>query len=495
MDVYSNFVYWVQMTVSDDIFQLIKSLSQTEKTYFKKFAQLHVLHEENVYLRLFEAVDAQEKYDEKLLTQIFSKGKSVSQFSVLKNYLYNLILKSLRNYHAEDTVRAELRQQLQNTSLLYERGLQPQAEKLLRRCRKTAEQCELFRELIEISALEQVILLFGKSYDASTIKTMNTVLDERALVLQKMQNTYDYDRLEYNLTHLFQSGTKINLVKAEKLMKSELLTNEKQALCVVSLLKFHHIHSTYSYYNRKLTECIFHLQKELQILEAHPEIMQLRMQDYVLLTNNVLLLLLEENDYKKFDIRLTQFRKQLEQQNISVRLWEQAVLHNWIIEMQRHFYQFDYTKFCTVTNELHKTMKQHKAELRLNDRLVFLDLQTRAAFRAKKFNDALVHSVGLLNHPEAPKKFQQYNYARFFNLLIHFELGNFDLLDYQIQSFQRQVMKEERSNSMFNSIIPFLKKFPSAIDKKQRQALVERVAKETSESAYYDFKEWIISKK
>ncbi|MBL7778824.1 MAG: hypothetical protein JNK66_11100 [Chitinophagales bacterium] len=482
------------MTVSEDIFQLIKSLSQTEKTYFKKFAQLHVLHEENVYLRLFDAIDAQEKYDEKLLTEIFSKGKSASQFSVLKNYLYSLILKSLRNYHAEDTVRAELRQQLQNTSLLFERGLHTQAEKLLRRCRKTAEQCELFRELIEISALEQVILLFGKSYDASTIKTMNAVLDERTLLLQKMQNTYDYDRLEYNLTHLFQSGNKTDLVKAGKLMKNELLKNEKQALCVVSRLKFHHIHSTYSYYSRKPKECIVHLQKELQILETHPEIMQLRMQDYVLLTNNVLLLLLEMNDYKKFDTRLTQFRKQLAQQTISVRLWEQAVLHNWIIEMQWHYHVFDYPKFCAVAYELQKTMKQHKAELKLNDRLVFLDLQTRAAFRAKKFNEALSHSVELLNHSEAPRKFQQYNSARFFNLLIHFELGNYDLLDYQIQSFNRQVMKAEKSNALYNAIIPFLKKYPSTIDKKQRQALVEKTAKEVSESGYYDFKEWISSK-
>ncbi|MCW5908077.1 MAG: hypothetical protein KIS94_09480 [Chitinophagales bacterium] len=482
------------MTTSDDIFQLVKSLSQTEKTYFKKFAQLHVLGEENVYLRLFDAIDAQERYNEKLLTEIFSKGKSSSQFSVLKNYLYNLVLKSLRNYHADVTVRAELRQQLQNASLLFERGLHSQAEKLLRRCRKTAEQCELFRELIEISGLEQAMLLFGKSYDASTIKVMNAMLDERIMVLQKMQNTYDYDRLEYNLTHSLQSGSKASLNEAGKLMKSDLMKSEKRALCVVSLLKFHHIHSTFYYYTHKRKECVVHLQKEIEILEAHPEIMQLRLQDYVLLTNNVLLLMLELGEYKKFDVRLAQFRKRIAQQTISVRLWEQAVIHNWIIEMQRHYYEFNYAKFTSVEQDLRRQLKQHKAELNLNDKFVFLDLLTRAAFRAKKYSAALSHSVELLNHADAPKKFQQYNNARFLNLLIHFELQNYDLLEYQIQSFQRQVMKEEKSNELYNAIIPFLKKHPSTIDKKQKQLLMEKTTKEVPESGYFNFKEWMKGK-
>lgn len=482
------------MTMSDDLFRLIQSLSQTEKTYFKKFAQLHVLGEENVYLRLFDAIDAQEKYNEKLLIEIFSKGKSASQFSVLKNYLYNLILKSLRNYHADATVRAELRQQLQNVTLLFEKGLHRQAEKLLRRCRKTAETCELFREMIEISALEQTILLFGKSYDASTIKAVNTILDERAMVLKKMQNTYDYDRLEYNLTHRLQSVNKSGFRAAGKLMKNELLKSKKQALCVVSLLKFHHIHSTYLYYTRQRKACIVHLQKEIEILEAHPEIMQLRLQDYVLLTNNLLLLMLELGDYKKFDMRLVQFRKQIAQQSISVRLWGQAVIHNWIIEMQRHYYVFDYAKFTAATDALKKQLKQHKAELNLNDRFVFLDLLTRAAFRAKKYNDALTYSVELLNHPDAPKKFQQYYHARLLNLLIHCEMENFDLLDYQIQSFQRQIIKSAPSNTLFKVLISFLKKYPALTDKKQKNLLIEKTIKKIPESSYFDFGEWLMKK-
>lgn len=482
------------MTVSDDLFQLIKSLNKNEKTYFKKFAQLHVLGEENNYILLFDAVDEQQKYDEKKLAEKFSKGKSASQFSVLKNYLYNLILKSLRNFHAEVTVRAELRQQLQNTSILFERGLHGQAQKLLRRCRKTAEENELFRELIEISGLEQVVLLFGKSYDDHTIKTLNGILDERKLILEKMQNSYDYDRIEYNLSHCLQF-TKTGSGEAAKQMKHELLKNEKKALCVISRLKFHHIHATYFYYTTKRKECLAHMVKEVEILEAHPGMMLLRLQDYVLLNNNILLLLREQNDLKKFDQRLQQFREKIAGYTISTRLWEQAMAQSYLVEMQRHYFDFNYSKILSVSAELEKQLKANKASLKLNDLFVYLDLLCRASFLAKKFNTALEYSIQLLNHVEVPQKFSQYHQARLFNLLIHFELGNFDLLDYQIQSFQRQIMKVDKNNAVYNVLIPFLKKYPSATGKKQKQLLVSKLVKEIPDGdSYFNFSSWAKAK-
>lgn len=96
-----------------------------------------------------------------------------------------------------------------------------------------------------------------------------------------MQNTYDYDRLEYNLSHHLQFKTKSSLSEAAKLMKHELLKSEKTALCVISKLKFHHIHATYFYYTTLPKECVAHMEKEVEILEAHPSIMQLRLQDYI----------------------------------------------------------------------------------------------------------------------------------------------------------------------------------------------------------------------
>lgn len=100
------------------------------------------------------------------------------------------------------------------------------------------------------------------------------------------------------------------------------------------------------------------------------------------------------------------------------------------MEMERWYVDFDYNKILSVSENLKQKLKNNKAELNLTDQFVFSDLLARSAFRAKKYSDALSYSVELLNHPEVLKKFQNYNCAHLFNLLIYFELGNFDLLDY-----------------------------------------------------------------
>ena len=46
---------------SNDLFQLIQSLSRTEKAYFKKYTSLHVIGERNNYVKLFNAIEKQKE--------------------------------------------------------------------------------------------------------------------------------------------------------------------------------------------------------------------------------------------------------------------------------------------------------------------------------------------------------------------------------------------------------------------------------------------------
>ncbi len=50
--------------VSNQLFQLIKSLNKSEKRYFNLYASRHTIGEKNNYVILFEAIDKQIEYDE-----------------------------------------------------------------------------------------------------------------------------------------------------------------------------------------------------------------------------------------------------------------------------------------------------------------------------------------------------------------------------------------------------------------------------------------------
>ena len=79
---------------SSDLFDLIKSLKQSEKRYFKIFSERHVIGEKNNYVMLFDAIDNMAEYDELALIKSNPFLKE-SLLSDQKYHLYGLILKSL----------------------------------------------------------------------------------------------------------------------------------------------------------------------------------------------------------------------------------------------------------------------------------------------------------------------------------------------------------------------------------------------------------------
>src|SRR5574343_228621 len=111
------------MKPSDELFLLIKSLKQTEKRYFKIYASKHVIGDKNNYVRLFEVIDKQNEFDEEKIKKVFTGSNFIKQLHVAKNYLYKLILKSLRNYHSEISPDAELKNMLMDVEILYEKAL------------------------------------------------------------------------------------------------------------------------------------------------------------------------------------------------------------------------------------------------------------------------------------------------------------------------------------------------------------------------------------
>ncbi len=133
------------MKVSDDLFQLIKSLDKNERRYFRLFASLQTGSKQ--YMKLFEAIDAQRSYSEEEIRQRFADEQFVRQLAVAKNYLYNLILKCLGLYHSGNG--QALDRMLQHADLLRRRALYRQALKIVTRGEQLAEESgELERLLI-----------------------------------------------------------------------------------------------------------------------------------------------------------------------------------------------------------------------------------------------------------------------------------------------------------------------------------------------------------
>src|SRR5688572_15097042 len=107
------------MNKKGSLFSLVKSLSKTEKRYFRIFAGMS--GRDVNYLQLFDVIERQEQYDEEAVRAKFKGEKFVNQLHVAKIYLTELIMKALRNYHAGSSIEFTILDLLKDAELLFNR--------------------------------------------------------------------------------------------------------------------------------------------------------------------------------------------------------------------------------------------------------------------------------------------------------------------------------------------------------------------------------------
>ncbi|HHG84428.1 MAG TPA: hypothetical protein ENJ82_06750, partial [Bacteroidetes bacterium] len=178
------------MRRTDGLFQLIKALNRTDKRNFKLLTQL--TSGTKNYIRLFDAIDRQDLYDEKKIIRQFKSDAMVKQFSVTKNYLYHNILKSL-SYFEKGTF-AELSTVIVQVQSLLDKNLLPHAKKLLKKAKVLASQQESFQQMVELLEMERQLLLEEQSFKHYKERIEEIHAEER-LFREKAQNLLAYRHL------------------------------------------------------------------------------------------------------------------------------------------------------------------------------------------------------------------------------------------------------------------------------------------------------------
>ncbi len=140
------------MKSKDDLFLLIRSLSKSEKRYFKLRSSAQ--SGEKNYLKLFNALDKQSEYDEAKILKKFKGERFVKSLHVTKKYLHNLILRTLRDFHEKHDIEGELAGLLFNARILESKGLYAQCRKVLNVVHKKARKYDLKAVLIDVLQLK-----------------------------------------------------------------------------------------------------------------------------------------------------------------------------------------------------------------------------------------------------------------------------------------------------------------------------------------------------
>ncbi|MCC7331238.1 MAG: hypothetical protein IT232_01410 [Flavobacteriales bacterium] len=495
------------MKPSTELFQLIKSLTKSEKRYFKLSSTLQ--SGEKNYIKLFEAIENQLIYDEEAIKSLFKKETFIKHLPSEKNHLYNLILKSLRNFYTDNSADAILQELLRNIELLYNKALYKECIKNINKAKSIAYNYEKYYFLLDIINWEKRIIEDGNQPEKYEFGVTNLVKEESDCI-DKLRNIAEYHLLYSQINSLMRKSGYSRNPEEEELVKKvanhELIAKKNTASSLKSATACYSIKAMCYIANDDYKSAYEHLEKVIRTLESNSFIMKELPKRYIKALNSMIYAHLNQNDIKNclfYIDKLKSLNGEPGFDSTDIQLELFSLPYN--AELLACCYSDDYKRAIDkLIPEIIKGIDFYGEKLSTETILLLYYNISRVYFEAGEYKLALKYNNLIINTNESILRQDIITFAKIVNLMIHYELGNFDLLEYTIKSTKRFVNKNQR-NFQFETV--FLKHIRKVIKLKKPDDFeklftsfrneVNEVLKNHYEKVslrYFDFPKWLESK-
>ncbi len=414
------------MPRTDSLHQLIRSLSKSEKRYFKLFAGMQ--GGDKKYVRLFDAIDRQEVYDAGKIRAAFEAEKFVRQLSVAKNYLRNLIIKSLRLYHAGGSVRTRLHEMMIDIEILSEKGLRDEARKIAEKAEKVARK---FGEPhLEFEALVRKHGLNKRT--TMTAEGLGRVAADQRDALERLANLNEYGLLVYEVGRLVSRGNQIRsseeLAELDQLMASPLLQDIEQTGSDRAAMRFHWIHAANHYARGEGADSLRQSMAIIDLIESDRSYLPNHISLYVAAISNVLLIQEQENDSDGFAVTMEKLRRGARQSARRTKRPSRqearisALLYTHLLLMCVKRRAFD--EAIALVPEIDRVLEKQGEAIDDVQRIRLLLHISAIHAVTGDYRSALAYVNRIIFEPATVEGGGLIRMARLLNLVIHFELGN-----------------------------------------------------------------------
>ncbi|SEK70085.1 hypothetical protein SAMN04487910_0901 [Aquimarina amphilecti] len=459
------------MKKNEELFYLIKSLSKSEKRYFRLSSKGG---EDSEYLLLFNAIEEQKKYNEALIKATFTNKPFTNQLTTIKNYLKQRILQSLRNYHSRISIQAELTDIMRNVEILFHKGLYTICNSELNRAEKKAINFQQNILLFQIKDWKRKVHQATHPQDFDTLK--NIITEQK----NSLNATTDYIHL--------------------------LLANIDPISSSLSHKKTNHLHNktlkTLHLYRKQLAAKNYNkakstIEKILKEWEQKPELLKEYFTTYFSVYNNYLGYLVFEKLYKEAFVRILVLKQKTQEISINSASLIKETLRLYNIELEIHRYLKDLHNTQEVIENIQEFITKNKKVIPSNYWLSFRFQFANIYFQKKDYNNALFWINDILNNQTKKDRKDLITYIYWLNLLTHYELRNGFSLRYLINAIKKHIKKQKNIDSYEKILLKFLTKTVEYSEKDKKNAFKQLSIELKKDpipkftNGYIDFNEWI----
>lgn len=494
------------MKPSIELFKLIKSLSKSEKRFFKLSSSLQ--SGEKNYLKIFDYIDAQVEYDEEDLKTFFKDEIFIKHLPSEKNHLYKLILKSLRSYYSEQSISSQLKQELKNVEILYNKALYKECEKFVKRAKITAKKYEKFYYWFELISWEKKLL--ESAYESGEFSLdLDELVEEEEMVISKLRNLAEYTVIYSKINLIFRSGGFTRTVAEREVVEGianyHLIKGKNTAQSVKAASICYYIKGLCAATNGDYKLSFIFFNKTREILDNNPFIKLDATRRYLMTLFHLLRCHIDSKEFEKAqqlikDIRALQTKKGFNSIDMSIRIFANSSIQE--LTMYQTMGQFE--KCVQLIPEIESQQEAYDDKLSKEMEVLLTYGKAYSYFGVGDYKKALQYVNEVLNDNEQNLRQDIYSFARLLNIVIHYELENYDFLEYVVKSTNRYLNKQDRDYLVEAACIKNIRKLAKLQSNIQRLEVFEKMLEEINELLkvenervvleYFNVVAWIQSK-
>lgn len=489
----------------DSLFQLIHSLQKGEKRSFKLYVKRNSSNEDLKMIQLFDAVDKMSEYDETVLLRKLPSIKK-QQLSNIKAHLYKQILVSLRLLRNDENIDIQLHEQLDFAKILYNKGLYLQSLKILEKAKEVAKLYHQDSFLIQIISLEKKIeTLYITRSMQNRAETLSAEADE---VAEKRKRITDFSNLTLQLYSWYINNGHARNEKDEEVVKAFFENHMPKEVDrqngFYEMLYLYQCYCWYAFIRQDFLMYYKYTQKWVDLFKQYPHMLPVEAGHYIKGIHNLLNALFDLRHYRKFEIVLKEFERfsASEIAASSDNNHIQTFVYLNTARINQHFMKGSFKEGLSLVPQIEEKLGEYSLYLDRHRVLVFYYKIASLYFGSGDYETCIDYVQKIINWKVDLRNDLQC-YARLLHLLAHYELGNYELIEYLARSVYRFMSKMETLTVVEEEMFRFLRnRFNPGTKGLQKEFtdLLERIKGleknrfETRAFAYLDIISWLESK-
>ncbi|WP_020534202.1 hypothetical protein [Lewinella cohaerens] len=448
---------------TDDLLQLILSLTRAEKRHFRLFVKRNQSSNDILFLQLFDHLDKHQEYDEPTLLKKIPDIKK-TQLSNLKAHLYKQLLTSLRLLSKNYNEDIEIREAIDYARVLYNKGLYQQALDILDKAKQKARLAKFDTLTLEILEFEKRIE--GQYVTGSMEGRADALSHESAELTELLHRTNQFSNLSLQMYALY---LKVGYVRNQKEYDFARATFEEQLpdvdyhqLDFWSKVYHSKAHYWYHHMRQDFPQCFRYSERWLALFDNSPNSIRLHPAEYLKGLHKLLNALFNTLQYQRFCEVMQILEAFPDQYDMSKNKNIEGLyyLFWYIHQIKFHFLQGTFTEGIVLVEPLMKIIEEETYYWDNRRVLVFYYRIACLYFGSGNNSKAIDYLNLIINQKNPDYREDIQSFARILNLIAHFELGNRQLVEYQVKSVYRFLAKQEELNEVQKEIFYFIRKTP-----------------------------------